>query len=85
MKVHDNSGEVITFRAFVGSGEFRGMSFDLCVSAMPDGTLTGLPIIDFKDENSTSVTFELEDLLPKAYMAAFGNVKRCEEVSTNGG
>lgn len=85
MKVHDNSGGTIAFRAFVGSGEFRGMSFDLCVSALPDGTLTGLPIIDFKDENSTSVTFELEDLLPKAYMAAFGKEERNEEVSTNGG
>ena len=82
MKVHDKSGGVITFRAFVGSGEFMGEPFDLCVSTLPDGTLTGMPIIDFKD---ASVTFELEDLLPKAYMAAFGKEERSEEVSTNGG
>ena len=72
MKIHDNNGGTITFRAFVGSGEFSGMSFDLCVTTLPDGTLTGLPIIDFKDESRTSVTFELDDIVPAAYEFAFG-------------
>lgn len=73
MKKHDNSGGTITFRAYVGNGEYRGLAFDLNIASMPDGTLLGLPVIDFKDDARTSVTLELEDVVPTAYRFAFGS------------
>lgn len=72
MLKHDKNGGTITFRLFIGSGEYKGLPFDLCVTTTPAGNVTGLPIIDFKDENRTSVTFELEELVVRAYEFAFG-------------
>lgn len=65
MKVHGKNGCVITFRAHVGSGEYKGHEFELGVAITPAGDLLGLPVVSWDD--GTTVTFEMEDLIPKAY------------------
>jgi len=73
MLKHDRNGGTLTFRLFIGSGEYNGLPFDLCVATTPAGTVLGLPIIEFKDKDSTLVTFELEELVERAYEFAFGD------------
>lgn len=60
---------LITFCQYVGDGEFNGEKFTLSVTAMPDGTLLGMPRFSFEN-SSKVVTFELGDLLPAAMSAA---------------
>ena len=68
MRIHDRSGGTITFRTHVGSGVYRGVPFDLAVTAAPDGTLTGMPVVTFGD---VTVTFDLKDVVGHAYDFAF--------------
>ena len=68
MRIHDRSGGTITFRAHVGSGVYRDVPFDLAVTAAPDGTLMGMPVVTFGD---VTVTFDLEDVVSQAYAFAF--------------
>lgn len=72
MKKHDNRGGIITFRYFVGDGTYLEMPFKLSVSMMPDGQITGMPVIDFGDDHGTTVTFDMEDIIKPAYQFAFG-------------
>jgi hypothetical protein len=65
MKVHGKDGGTITFRAHVGSGEYKGHGFKLGVATTPAGDLLGLPVVSWDD--GTTVIFEMEDLIPKAY------------------
>lgn len=64
MRIHDRSGGIITFREYIGSGAYRDVPFDLAVTAAPDGTLTGMPVVTFGD---VTVTFDLEDVVGQAY------------------
>ena len=68
MRIHDRSGGTITFREHIGSGVYRDVPFDLAVTAAPDGTLTGMPVVTFGE---ATVTFDLEDVLEQAYAFAF--------------
>lgn len=68
MKIHHKSDETITFRAHVGSGDYRNIPFDLSVTSMPDGTLMGMPVVTFGD---VTVVFDLEDVVSQAYHFAF--------------
>ncbi len=68
MKIHRKSDDVITFRSHVGNGDYRNTPFDLAVTAMPDGTLLGMPVVTFGD---TTVVFDLEDVVSQAYDFAF--------------
>lgn len=65
MKVHGKNGGVITFRTNVGNGEYKGHEFRLGVATTPAGDLLGLPVVSWDD--GITVTFEMEDLIPKAY------------------
>lgn len=76
MRKHDNDGGVITFRYFVGDGTYRGITFELSVSMMPDGPITGMPIVSFGDDKGTTVTFEIDDIVKPAYEFAFGKKER---------
>ena len=67
MQKHDNTGGIIAFREHVGSGDYKGVGFKLGIACSPDGTLLGLPVVTFDDERNTTVTFELEDILPQAF------------------
>ena len=70
MKLHGKDGGMITFRVHVGSGEHKCHEFKLGVATTPAGDLLGLPVVSWDD--GTTVTFELEDLVPRAYEHAFG-------------
>ena len=59
------NGGVITFRVHVGNGEYKGHEFRLGVATTPAGDLLGLPVVSWDD--GITVTFEMEDLIPKAY------------------
>ena len=65
MKVHGKNGGFITFRVHVGSGEYEGHEFKLGIATTAAGDLLGLPVVSWDD--GTTVTFEMEDLIPKAY------------------
>ena len=65
MNVHGKNGGLITFRAHIGSGEYKGHEFKLGVATTPAGDLLGLPVVSW--DNGTTVTFEMEDLILKAY------------------
>ena len=65
MKVHGKDGGTITFRVHVGNGEYKGHGFELGVATTSAGDLLGLPVVSWDD--GTTVTFEMEDLIPKAY------------------
>lgn len=65
MKVHGKNSGTITFRVHVGNGEYKGNEFELGVATTPAGDLLGLPVVSWDD--GTTVTFEIEDLIPKAY------------------
>jgi hypothetical protein len=70
MLVRDlNEAGLITFCQYVGDGDVNGKRFKLSVTAMPDGTLLGMPRFSFEG-SSKVVTFELSDLLPTAMKAA---------------
>lgn len=71
MKKHDDEGGTITFRAYVGYGEYRGCKFELSTAMTPAGDLLGLPVFVWDDGKHTTVTLELNDLLPMAYSYAF--------------
>ena len=45
--------------------EYKGHEFKLGVATTPAGDLLGLPVVSW--DNGTTVTFEMEDLIPKAY------------------
>lgn len=64
MKVYGKNDDTITFRAHVGSGEYKGHEFKLGVVTTPAGDLLGLPVVSWDD--GTTTTFEIE-VLPKAY------------------
>lgn len=68
MRIHDRSGGTITFREHIGSGDYRGVPFDLAVTMAPNGTLTGMPVVTFDD---VTVTFDLVDVVGQAYDFAF--------------
>ncbi len=70
MKVHGKNGGTIMFRAHVGSGEYKGHEFKLGVATTPAGDLLGLPVVSW--DNGTTVTFDMEDLIPKAYELSGG-------------
>lgn len=70
MKVHGREGGTITFRAHVGGGEYRGHGFEFATATTPAGDLLGLPVVSWDD--GTTVTFEMEDLIPQAYGLVFG-------------
>ena len=70
MLVRDlNESGIITFCQYIGDGSMGDIQFTLSVTAMPDGTLIGMPRFSFEG-SSKVVTFELEDLLPIAMKAA---------------
>ena len=69
MKTHDKSGGTITFRHHVGRGTYSGHEFELGVTCAPEGTILGTPVVVW--DNDTTVTFELEDIVPTAYEKAF--------------
>lgn len=68
MRIHDRFGGIVTFKEHIGSGNYRGVPFDLAVTAAPDGTLTGMPVVTFDD---VTVTFDLVDVVGQAYDFAF--------------
>ena len=68
MRIHDRFGGVVTFKEHIGSGDYRGIPFDLAVTTAPDGTLTGMPVVTFGD---VTVTFDLVDVVGQAYDFAF--------------
>lgn len=68
MKIHRKSDDIITFRSYVRSGDYRDIPFDLAVTSMPDGTLLGMPVVTFGD---VTVVFDLEDVISQAYDFAF--------------
>ena len=70
MNIHTNKGGTILFHMHVGSGNAYGHDFTLGVTTVPDGTVLGMPMIRFDDDDCTTVTFELSDLLPMAMKAA---------------
>ena len=70
MKYHDKNGGTITFRAHVGNGEYKGHGFNLGITTNGCGDLLGMPVISWDD--GTTITFELDDIIPKAYECAFG-------------
>ena len=65
MKVHGKNDNTITFYAYVGNGEYKGHEFTLGVATTPTGDLLGLPFVSWDD--GTTVTFEMKDLIPRAY------------------
>ena len=71
MKLHTKKGGKICFQQYVGDGNYGETEFTLCVSMRPDGALLGMPVINFKDDEHTTVVFELEDILPMAYEFAY--------------
>lgn len=76
MKYHGKDGGIITFRHYVGSGEYRGRRYELSVASTPAGDLLGVPVVTLDD--GSTVTFELADIIPHAYNFACNNggVKR---------
>ncbi|WP_314040656.1 hypothetical protein [Slackia exigua] len=68
MRIHNRFGGIVTFKEHIGSGDYRGIPFDLAVTTAPDGTLTGMPVVTFGE---ATVTFDLEDVLEQAYACAF--------------
>ena len=65
MRFHGKNGGIITFRASVGDGEYKGHKFRLAVSCTPDGALLGMPVVTWDD--GSTVTFELDDIIPHAF------------------
>ena len=64
-----NESGIITFCQYVGDGSVGDVKFTLSVTALPDGSLLGMPRFSFEGSPNV-VTFELEDLLPMAMKAA---------------
>lgn len=71
MRYHGKDGGIITFRYHVGSGEYRGHRYKLAVASTPAGDLLGMPVVSWDD--GSTVTFELDDVIPKAYNFARNN------------
>ena len=65
MKYHDERGGFITFRVAIGNGKYKGHKFELAVSRGVDGTILGMPVVTWDD--GSTVTFELDDVIPHAF------------------
>ena len=71
MRYHGKDGGIITFRYHVGGGEYRGHCYKLAVASTPAGDLLGMPVVSWDD--GSTVTFELDDVIPKAFNFARNN------------
>lgn len=65
MKFHNRKNGVVTFRHAIGKGEYKGHRFELAVTMTPLGDIHGMPVITWDD--GSTVTFEVEDIVPRAF------------------